>query len=201
MPGFLDVLSFDRPKAPEPDYDPPYVPPQPIDLRRLGQLHDLKFQARLIASDRVLYVDSIQVPENRRWLVPIASAWFTAIGPLTMRTAFSWALCDPSNTPRSEVFNPPPALIADTASTFDTKNRPFPITLSQDSFSRSPDGTSIYGISTIGGLHNQELKVPPGWFLRAIVNRNDAPGPFMPAGTVLEMNLQVIEENERALCL
>jgi len=198
--GFLDVL--DVPvivRHVQPDQAPALVE-RSTDLKRLGDLDDRRFMASQSAPG-ILYVDSLQAPPDQRWLVPLASARFSAPDipalPAKFCTMITWCLCDPTRTPRSETFAPPPALIRDTISLFDTDNRPFPIAASADSFFRSPDGTSIYGLSTIGGLHNQELKIPPRWFLRVVLSRNDAGGPNMPAGTTLELNMQVFIEHER----
>ena len=164
------------------------------DRKRLSKIFEIGERASLLASDRVIFADSMVVPASRHWLLPVASAWFTAPYVAGLKTVFTWSLCDGATQERADTLSPPPNLVRDTPGAYDTGARPFPIAGSQDSFFLSPDGSTLYGLSTIGGLHGHELFIRPRGFLRVTLTRNDALGPFMPPGTVLALGMQVLEE-------
>lgn len=172
-----------------------------LDRERLIKYSLIRSLSSLPVSDRVLYCDFPLVPIDRYWIVPYVTAWFTAAyvaGPPASQFLLTIALCDgaevqPTVAPASQA--PPVALINDAAGAFDVgPNRRMVLALQQDPFAITPNSAAVYGAVTAGGGHDQEIIVPPNFFLRAILTRNDATGPFPPAGSILGLTAFRSEE-------
>lgn len=150
------------------------------------------------AGGLVLFADSPRVPEDRQWVIPLASARFTIPGFAAGQDyTITWSLIFDGDSPQATSFNPPPATIGDTAALFDTRNRGLMFGLVPTSFVASPDGTSALGLSAIGGGHGLWVPVPSRSWLRAVLSRKDAGGPFPPINSTLTLDGLYAEELDK----